>query len=271
VASSIGSLLAWVAYFVPFAAVAVVGTAVALARWRRHPRVSAIVAGTLVAFLALAVLYQIGVRLVYAQMGPLSTNSPDPRLVVYLGLLGLIYTVVRVGAWAAMFVAAFSGRRTMADGGRWQFSIRGLLLLTLFVGVTCGLLRGLLALFELGAGILILWIDDVPMLICWLIGARLAIIGRKHHPAVSTLVLAAIGASFSMLAINQFPWLWIMLYDRAAAVDFTPLVSLMTALVGAAAWAMLTAAALGWREPTEPAVDPATAEPASTTAQPAAE
>src|SRR5262249_42098822 len=111
-----------------------------------------------------------------------------------LSFLVLVSAIVRLVSWILVLTAALGWRET-ADGTRssLQFSIRGLMLFTLGVALMCGLARALLGLlgndqYWLSVNVL----DDLPIVLCWLVGAWLAVTRWKHHPQVSLTLLVGL-------------------------------------------------------------------------------
>ena len=133
---------------------------------------------------------------------------------VYLGLLSLAATLLRAGAWAGILVAVFGWREPHphARAAAFQFSIRGLMIVTLAVALLCGLVRGLIAWLGESAMLLLNLVDDIPVIVCWIVGIRVALVRWPMHPAVSKCALYGIGINLivlvlSTLALAAFFWI----------------------------------------------------------------
>ena len=227
----------------PLFAIWLVGIVVALARWGRHPRVSAIMVGGLASMLVLNVAQRVGLSfIIHSARSP---GQPIASMSVYLGIFGLVSSLLRAGAWGAVLVALFGWRQASSAAAAsppFQFSIRGLMILTLAVALLCGMVRGLIALLGESAMYLINVIDDIPLVICWIIGMRVALVRWRAHPQVSKFALLGIGMSLATLVFWQMIWMW------AVAHGFPPFSLLATTLLAAGGWALMLIAVFGWRE-----------------------
>jgi hypothetical protein len=92
-------------------------------------------------------------------------------------------------------------------------------------------------------------VAQLPLLLVWLVGLVLAIVRWARHPKVSGLVLVAVfaaaGATFgAQIVFRLVP----ILFDASNIGQVIPLISAVTSLIHACAWACLLAAAFGNRE-----------------------
>jgi hypothetical protein len=234
--------LSGLCYLVPTAIVWFVGVVVAISRWQHHPRVSA------------AVLISIGCML-FAWIGQQVVFvflDPPPGLnwsdfAIYFQITAAVGALVRAAGWMAILVAIF-GWRDATDAGRsnpLQFSIRGLLVVTLVVALLCGLFRGLVAFLGESATILLTLLDEIPIAICWLFGGWLAWTRRKRHPEVSWRLAIAIGLQCGSLIVSIVVFAWVR---SLGTTDWLSLISMLVWLVnGPTTWILLLTAAFGWR------------------------
>jgi hypothetical protein len=170
-------------------------------------------------------------------------------LAPYLAVLGLANMLLRTTAWVAILTAIFGWRSSgLARTPTFQFSIRGLLILTLVVALLCAV--GRVVVSWLG-GVSPYWVslaDDLPVSICWFCGGWLAIRRWSEHPIVFGLALAGIALSAASFLFFHLVWMSNLtnanIYLANWAITFSGLISPVV-------WLLLLAAALGWR--TEPA------------------
>jgi hypothetical protein len=246
----------WLCFSVPLYAVWAVGGCLAIARWRRHPRVSLLVLLSIGAMLVAAVGMQVSVWFISRAMSGPSFGSLAP----YLAVLGLAHMLLRTTAWVAILTAIFGWRSSgLARPQTFQFSIRGLLILTLAVAVLCAV--GRVVVSWLG-GVSPYWVslaDDLPVSICWFCGGWLAISRRSEHPIVSSLALVAIALSAASFLSFHLVWISNLSSGTAYLVQWASLVS---GLIAPIVWALLLAAALGWRS------EPAATAPAQSASAP---
>jgi hypothetical protein len=95
---------------------------------------------------------------------------------------------------------------------------------------------------------------STPVIIVWLIGIVLALSRWRRHPQVSRLALIALAISIVNLIVNRFISIWAPLTMRdngwttyQIGLFFTAL-GIITALISAAAWALVICAIFGWRD-----------------------
>jgi hypothetical protein len=133
----------------------------------------------------------------------------------------------------------------MGPTTRWQFSIRNLLVVTFVVAVACGSLRGLAVLLGESAEVLLTLVDDIPVILCWAVGVRLAWSRWRLHPQVSRTTLAAIGLASLAVVLNV---VYLLLMPRYYANGWpVHFISLSYLVVWPVTWILLLRAALGWR------------------------
>ena len=232
-------------------AVWLVGIAIALARWGRHPRVSAIIVASLAGLLVLNVAHRVGSSWIIHRAR--SAGQPIASIGVYLGILALVTSLLRAGAWGAVLVALFGWRPAppgiAATQPRFQFSIRGLMILTLAVAVLCGLVRGLIFWLGESAAFLLNLIDDVPNIVCWIVGMRVALRRWPAHPEVSKFALFGIWIRLLTLVFWQVAWLVLVTSLRPRPIN---LLAVPLTVLSASAWVLILIAVFGWREAAAP-------------------
>ena len=234
------------AYLVPVLIVWLIGAVLALARWPRHPQVSASVLISLACMLLAFLVQQAGFHLVlnyFRQPGQSASTVALP-----LSVVGILASIVRTAGWLAILIAVFGWRKLdpAKSAAPLQFNIRMLLALTLAVALLCGLGRGLVALMGESAGFLLSLLDDVPLVVCWLGGAWIALKRWTWHPGVSRLALLAIGLSLGSFLMFQSLWIFV------GTIGLSPRpfqwINMLSGPIAAVAWASLLTAALGWRD-----------------------
>lgn len=97
----------------PLLIVWIIGIIVALVRWSKHPRVS------LVALIGLAVLFVIalvgGLLTPWLQMTLMRNGMSGSRVGLLSGIVGIVLSLIRAGAWGLILVAIFSKRETQDE------------------------------------------------------------------------------------------------------------------------------------------------------------
>ncbi len=229
---------------IPLVIVWIVGVVLAISRWQRHPRVSA----ALVIGIACMLSAIVGRQLSFSLLLPVLRRSTADAS-IYWQIVAAIVSLIRAAGWAAMFVAIFGWRETAAAGRKstLQFSIRGLLVATFVVAVLCGLLRGLAVALGESATMLLAFLGEIPIAICWLVGGYLACTRWTLYPRVSRCALGAIGVEVGGLVFVNAALVWIM--TRGGPSQLWPLVSLSWLLASTVSWILLLRAAFGWRPP----------------------
>ena len=207
---------------------------------------SAIVAASLAGLLVLNVGTRIASTMMisHARSGGQSIAS----IGVYLGILGVAASLLRAGTWIALLIALFGWRQTATPAPglpAFQFSIRGLMILTLAVALLCGLGRGLVLWLGESASFLLNLIDDIPLILCWIIGIRVAIRRWPVHPQVSQFAVLGIGINLAVLVLWQFWWIARLTVQNLPAVQ---LLAVPLTLISAAAWVLILMAIFGWRD-----------------------
>ncbi len=234
--------LATYAWMLPALFVWTVGLIVAIRRWNRHPRVSALIVGSLAVLIAATLVYRLALSLIF------QTQRGSPAsLGLYLGVLQLAMAGVRTACYSAMIVAVLGWRPT-AEGtypAALQFSIRGLIGLTFAVAILCGLGRAVAGwLGEVGPQ-LVQFVDDIPVYACLAIGMWLAHARWARHPQVSQLALLGLGMSLVASLVGQTIWSIVIPWSNSHSL--IPLVSLILSVFASLAWVLILWAALGWR------------------------
>jgi hypothetical protein len=175
-------------------------------------------------------------------------------MAVRLGVLGVVSLLLRAVAWTAILIALFGWRQFPIGAlqpARFQFSILGLMCLTLAVAILCGLVRWLVALLGESAVYLLQWIDDIPLFACWLTGLGVALARWKRHPEVSLFAVLGIGLSLATAVLWQTIWMWL---SYNGSVDVVGWLSIASILLSALGSVLVLCAALGWRH--EPGYEP---------------
>lgn len=250
--SSLPSLLIPLAMMLPVYAVWLVAIIVALVRWPRHPRVSAIAIASLGSLLLLSVTQRIVTYLVIDGMN--RSGQGAASMGIYLSILNLASMLGRTVAWAAILVALFGWRQAehlspLQRPTPFQFSIRGIMFLTLAVALLCALIRWLIGLLGESATFLLSLIDDVPLFICWLMGLRVAILRWNRHPEVSMLAVTGIGLLLAINVIWQVAFMAMLMSQSFGRTGMA--LDVVAVLCTAAGWALVLVAVLGRREPVE--------------------
>jgi hypothetical protein len=113
------------------------------------------------------------------------------------------------------------------------------------VALLCGLVRGLIYLLGESAAYLLNLIDDIPLIICWIVGIRVAVRRWRVHPEVCRLAVLGISINLSVLLLWQSVWIGMGLMQSRLPID---LLALPLTAFSAVAWVLLLIAAFGWRE-----------------------
>jgi hypothetical protein len=229
----------------PVAIVWIVGIIVAVKRWRIHPRVSA----TVVASLSCMLSALVGRQIFYAFLLP--GLRPKSEIVIYLQIANTLAGLIGGIGWALILLASFGWRdaNLPGRGNPVQFSIRGLLVVTLVVAVLCGLIRGVAEV--LGPSATMLWglLYYLPAGICWYFGGWASFTRRHLHPEVSWRVGIVIGLQCISLSLTIAVIAWLV--GSAATPGLGALLVLIWFVADPASWVLLLIAAFGWR--TKPA------------------
>lgn len=234
-------------FLAPVIAVWLIGAAIAISRWSRHPRVSALlVLGMCGMFLSSLVL-QIGVPAIMQQLR--SQSAPGDRLQLFVSLFIIGASPLRIFGWGCVLVAIFSGREYSDQPSParkpLQFSILGLLIITAVVGAVCGFVRLLIDFLGESSMYLLSLIDDIPIVICWLGGGWLAISRWRAHPQVCRRALSGLCLTAASFLALQATWLLVIVTQ--SAYSFLGLVNGLSMVTMPVAWTLLIAAALGGR------------------------
>ena len=228
-------------YLAPTSLVLVIGSLIAIGRWPRHPQVSLAI---LIAATCLLVA-NVGQQLLYHYLTRGGVSFSD--VAIYFQIIAVAGSLIRAAGWGTMTAAIFGWRGPVTPGSasRWQFSIRGLLVVTFVVAIACGLLRWLAVLLGESAEILLTLVDDIPVFLCWIVGARLAWTRWRLHPEASRTTLIAIGLAWLALVLNLA---FLLTIRRYYALGWPMLLNAASYLVlWPATWILLLRAALGWR------------------------
>ena len=266
--SSLTSFWVSLATSLPLYLVWLVGTIAARVLWRRHPGVSAALAGGLCALLLVSLVQRTAGFLLIenAQRGGRSIAS----LAMALSVLGIVSILVRTAGTAAVLAALFGWREAKLPPHErlrrspFQFSILGMLLLTLAVAILCAVVRALIGLLGESAMFLLQLVDDVPLFVCLLVGIVLAIGRWRRHPQVSLFAAIGISLVFTVTLYWQLVMIWMSLNRGNLGLDFANAATLIFSTLG---WILVLIAALGWRD--SHGTDPAAAIDYDTSAAPA--
>jgi hypothetical protein len=239
---AIPQLLISLVWLIPSVSVSVIAIVVALARWHRHPQVSALLVGSL----AIQCVAAIAARVVFHAIIE-SNRGNFSELGLYLGALQLVAAAIRAICCVAIIAAIFGWRISPVMQAPLQFNIRGLILLTLAVAVLCGLGRVAAPwLGEIWRGGFIQLVDDIPVLVCLIVGIWIAIARWSRHPWVSQIAVVGLSLYLGSTTISQIIWLAAPLWFAGGGLPL--LINVAFVLTIAASWAVVLTAALGWRE-----------------------
>ena len=95
---------------------------------------------------------------------------------------------------------------------------------------------------------------STPVIIVWVIGIALALSRWRRHPRVSQFALIAITISIVNLVVTRFLGIWAPLAMRDSGWTATQMgtifsaIWIISALIGAVAWALVLCAIFGWRD-----------------------
>jgi hypothetical protein len=237
----------WFCYLAPVLAVWLIGCGLAISRWPRHPRVSALLLLGLGSMIVSNLVLQIGVPAIAQQLRSQGTTGDRMQLLVSLFIIGM--SPLRIVGWVSVLAAIFSGRESTREQAAarkpLQFSILGLLITTAVVAVLCALVRLLIDILGESSIYLVSLIDDIPIVICWLGGGWLAISRWRAHPQVYSRALAGIGLTAVVFLANQVLWIFVAISQSAYA--WLGMSTGLSTIVMPIAWSLLVIAALGWR------------------------
>lgn len=243
--------LSWLCNYLPVLMVWTIGGCVAISRWPRHPRVSALILASIGAMILATIGWQIVAQVIVRQVvsPPGTTNSRS----VYIGLLTILAAPIRLAGWISVLAAIFSERELhglAVHNRRLQFSVRGLLLLTAVVAVLCAAARIVFGWLGDSSMYLLNLLDDIPIMICWLCGGWIAIARWPAHPQVSLLTL--IGVLFAATSFLLFQAAWKYIFISGNGYRFLAVVSSLAGLTSPVFWSLLLVAAFGWRTGVNP-------------------
>jgi hypothetical protein len=224
-----------------------VGLLVAFGRRKEHPQVSAAVLASIACmFVAGCLSHFLGVS-IWAE------SLPEPRTLALVGFANFVLFSI---GWGAILAAAVGWRERSHSPEQpragLQFSIRGLLTLTLIVAIFCGILRLLVWALELETTELPILIGDVPFILFWTVGVRMAWDRCGESPGSSSALAWSIGIQAgSVLSLVAF-----IVAARFSPIDVSDPVGILVMLVAMFAlflafplsWIFLMAAAFGWRD-----------------------
>lgn len=237
-------------FSLPLVGVAFVGSLIALVRWPKHPQVSALVLASLISMAAFGLLQHFGTYWLLVRTYGRGLGAAENGFL--LGLMSLAYTFVRTTAWIGILTALFGWRADPPNlppipKSAFQFSILSLLILTTIVAVLCVVLRWIVTLIGDSAMVLIQFVDEIPLVTCWLLGLRLAIVRWPKHPAVSLAALWGIGIALAMFLASIVNFLLIVGSGvHSPLLSFV--ISLGFAVMSVIGWAFTLTAVFGWRE-----------------------
>ncbi|HEV2666430.1 MAG TPA: hypothetical protein VG324_16045 [Blastocatellia bacterium] len=95
---------------------------------------------------------------------------------------------------------------------------------------------------------------SLPVIIVWVIGIALALLRWRRHPQVSLFALIAFAISIINMVVNRFLTVWLPMTMRDSGWTTVQIgtmfsaIGTITALIAAAAWAMVLCAIFGWRD-----------------------
>jgi hypothetical protein len=94
----------------------------------------------------------------------------------------------------------------------------------------------------IGSGFFVAILTQTPVLLVWLVGVILAIVGWKKHPSVSLVAVIAIVILFLLAVVTELAAV------RNGLNGFRPGVAFLEELIRAGAWGLVLAAIFGWRK-----------------------
>jgi hypothetical protein len=238
----IATSLAW---GLPAVVVMIVGIVLAIGRWQRHATVSAFLVAGLATMLICWLAFHIAMPILVSSLSGTSVDS----LILLLGVLGILMALVDTLSWGAL-VAAVLGWRSVPDGSPpapLQFSIRGLIALTLAVALMCGLGRVMIGNVDEAALPLVQLVDDLPATVCLGIAIWIAVTRWQRHPAVSHLAIWAFALAIGVSILPQLLWMAGIELIGSSSLLFC-LINIIFSIATATSWALTIAAALGWRD-----------------------
>jgi hypothetical protein len=95
---------------------------------------------------------------------------------------------------------------------------------------------------------------SLPVIIVWVIGIALALSRWRRYPQVSRFALIAFAISIVNMVVNRFLTVWLPMTTRDSGWTTTQIgtmftaIGIITALISAAAWALVICAIFGWRD-----------------------
>jgi hypothetical protein len=95
---------------------------------------------------------------------------------------------------------------------------------------------------------------SLPVIIVWVIGIALALSRWRRHPRVSQFALIACAVMIINTVVTKFLTIWMPLAMRdngwtsAQIGSIFAAIGIITALISAAAWALVICAIFGWRD-----------------------
>jgi hypothetical protein len=246
-------LLTTLAWTLPFGAVMIAGIVAALVRWRRHPAVSALLVISLSVWLLASLTDSLAVPLVIINLGAASISREG----LYLGILGIGMGVIRAMVWAAIIVATLGWRNSTGEQiAPIQFSIRGLIAVTLAVAVVCALMRAVVSLLgdvsPLPLQLLLQLVDDIPVIVCLGIGIWTAAVRWRLHPQVSHVAIWALALALAVIIVPQMFVVGVVVSPSrplSLLTSINTLVSIGGMVTSVVSCSLAIAAALGWRGP----------------------
>jgi hypothetical protein len=237
-------LLTTLAWMTPVVLVMVVGIVIAFTRWYRHTAVSALLVASMSAMIVSYFTIRLAILLILTSPG----GATRTRL-QYVGMLSLAMAVIRAAVWGGMIAAMLGWRQPPGkQAAPLQFSIRGLIVVTLAVALLCGAGRALVGVLGDMSPALVQLADDLPAIVCFGIGIWIAAARWRLHPQVSHLAIWALGLALAVTIVPQVIWV-VWSTSPARFTAFSMLISLGATLTSIVSWSLAIAAALGWRGP----------------------
>jgi hypothetical protein len=247
--SPTSQLLTTLAWTIPFVAVWISGIVAALARYSRHPTLSALLVVSLSLWMLVSISYSLTTPILIVDLDAASISKKS----LYLGILGIRMGLFRTAVWAAMIVGILGWRN--APGQRTvplQFSIRGLITVTLAVAVLCALIRAVVGLPGDLSPLLLLLVDEIPVIVCLGFGICIAAAPWRLHPQVSRMAIWALALALAVTIVPQMFVIAVAISPSRPLPLLTFINSLFNfggTLASIPSWARAITAALGWRRP----------------------
>jgi hypothetical protein len=251
--SPTSQVLTMVAWLAPLVTVMVVGIFAAIMRRGHHPAVSTLLVASMSTMLVAYVTIRLAIVILLANRGGASMTQVS----VYVGLLTLTLAVIKTAVWGGVIAAMLGWRQQPGkQAAPLQFSIRGLIAVTLAVAVVCALMRTVVSLMGDMSPLLLQLVDDIPVIACLGIGIWIAASRWRLHPHVSHLAIWALGLALTVTIVPQVLGMAVTIASTRPVPSILLLINFGASLTSIVSWSLAIAAALGWRNDASLAAHP---------------